>query len=271
MNSSIPQQPPLEPPPPTEKRKPPAMLGCFSVLLAGFLAFAVIVGLTVLSTGLLHLTFALIAGVAFFAYAFFHYVVWGWWMGDMIRAEAEEEEEEEEGLTLLGVASARIGQLFRWAYMNPKRLAVIGVCLATLFGGYFLFGFVFSELPPGQYDVAIRSTNLVRDIELMWETKRLPSGDPTHGPNPHASTDRAINAASRVFNSISLNGKTSDEVIELLGDPKSSNNSIYNFPFWPAPPGGMVYRFDSGSYGWQFNVSRGGNHKVVSVERIWIH
>jgi hypothetical protein len=60
-------------------------------------------------------------------------------------------------------------------------------------------------------------------------------------------------------------------VVELLGDPKSSNDSIYNFPFWPAPKASLVYRFDRGAYGWQFNVMVGQDGKVTKVERFWIH
>ena len=110
------------------------------------------------------------------------------------------------------------------------------------------------------------------DIRLMWETQRLGgTPDPTHGPNPRSSTDRAINAASRVFNTVELVGKTREDVIALLGDPKSSSDSIYNFPFWPAPKDSLVYRFDSGAYGWQFNVLFGEGGKVGRVERHWIH
>ncbi|PHS00487.1 MAG: hypothetical protein COA78_23845 [Blastopirellula sp.] len=94
--------------------------------------------------------------------------------------------------------------------------------------------------------------------------------DPSHGKNPHSSPDHAINAASRVFNTVDLVGKSTKEVIKLLGDPVASNNSIYNFPFWPPPEHGLVYRFDTGAYGWQFNVET-QNDIVVSVEKLWIH
>ena len=106
----------------------------------------------------------------------------------------------------------------------------------------------------------------------MWETQPLKgNAGPQAGPNPRGSTDRAINAASRVFNSVQLIGKTRAEVTQLLGDPRSSNSSVYNFPFWPAPTGALVYRFDSGSYGWQFNVVFGADDKVSAVDRHWIH
>lgn len=99
----------------------------------------------------------------------------------------------------------------------------------------------------------------------MWET------GPLAGGKEMASTPRAIWAASRVFNSVVLTGKTRKQVIAELGDPKTSNNSKYNFPFWPVPKGTMAYRFDNGAYGWQFNVLFDKQDKVSRVERKWIH
>jgi hypothetical protein len=74
-----------------------------------------------------------------------------------------------------------------------------------------------------------------------------------------------------VFNTIQLLGKTRDEVMTLLGDPKLLNDSVYNFPFWPAPKGALVYRFDNGACGWQFNVVFGDDGRVREVQRHWIH
>ena len=64
---------------------------------------------------------------------------------------------------------------------------------------------------------------------------------------------------------------TREEVISVLGDPRTSNDSIYNFPFWPAPKGAMVYRFDTGAYGWQFDLLFDEQGKVNEVQRSWIH
>lgn len=158
--------------------------------------------------------------------------------------------------------------------LNRRWLRVV-VAVLLLGGGFFLwraFGVRWIEPHPGQYDNHKASPDLPRDLKLMWETQRLGgTPDPTHGPNPQASTDQAINAASRVFNTVVLVGKTREEVITLLGDPKTLNNSIYNFPFRPASKGALVFRFDSGSYGWQFNVVFGEVGKVQLVERHWIH
>src|SRR5262249_39348963 len=115
-----------------------------------------------------------------------------------------------------------------------------------------------------------KSADLKVDRKLMWETQPLlGNAGPSAGPDPHSSTDRAIEAASRVFNTVELVGKTRDEVIALLGHPKSSNNSVYNFPFWPAPKRSMVYRFDCGNHGWQFNVVLDYEGKVKEVQRAW--
>ena len=117
----------------------------------------------------------------------------------------------------------------------------------------------------GQWQKETESSDVDRDIKLMWSTKRLPD---SHG---FASTDEAIEAAERIFNTVSLIGITRDEVTALLGDPHHSNESQYKFPFWAAPKDAMFYRFDSGSYGWQFNVLFGRNGKVRKVERKWIY
>jgi hypothetical protein len=81
----------------------------------------------------------------------------------------------------------------------------------------------------------------------------------------------AVKAASRVFDTVNLVGLTREEVIARIGDPTTSSDSIYNFPFYPGPPGGMVYRFDTGSHGWQFNLDLDEKGKVSKVERLWIH
>ena len=149
------------------------------------------------------------------------------------------------------------------------------VLLVALTGGILLgrgFFVHWIEPHPGQVGDGEKSSDLATDIRLMWETQKLGgTPDPTHGPHPRSSTDQAINAASRVFNTVELVGMTREEVVALLGDPKSSSDSIYNFPFWPAPKGSLVYRFDCGAYGWQFNVVQGAGGRVREVERHWIH
>jgi hypothetical protein len=159
--------------------------------------------------------------------------------------------------------------------MRKQRSLLLLIAILVLGGGLSLWravGVHWVEPHPGHYGDGEKSSDLPGDIKLLWETQRLGgTPDPTHAPNPRCSTDRAINAASRVFNTVKLVGKTCEEVVALLGDPRSSSDSIYNFPFWPAPKDSLVYRFDSGAYGWQFNVLFGDDSKVREVERHWIH
>jgi hypothetical protein len=113
-----------------------------------------------------------------------------------------------------------------------------------------------------------RSVNLTEDLRLMWETIPL-GGDagPNAGLKPQVSSDRAMAAAVRVFNTIDIIGKTSQEVVTILGDPQQSSPSVYNFPFYPTPEAAIVYRFENGCYGCQFNIifdRKGG--RVVKVD-----
>ncbi|MGK0201631.1 MAG: hypothetical protein ACI9S9_000690 [Planctomycetota bacterium] len=117
-------------------------------------------------------------------------------------------------------------------------------------------------------DAKARSSDFHADLVMMCQTQALPSD-----PEQQASTDAAIQAASRVFNTVELVRKTGAEVVELLGSPTRSNQSVYRGqPFWPLASRGMIYRFDCGMYGWQFNVYCGGDDQLVTeVERRWIH
>jgi hypothetical protein len=114
------------------------------------------------------------------------------------------------------------------------------------------------------------SADLATDRQMMWHTRPLTWASDPAARTKRASTPEAIEAASRVFNTVELVGLTPDEVVGRLGDPRAASDSIYNFPFWPPPDGAMVYRFDTGAYGWQFNVVI-EDDRVAWVERHWIH
>lgn len=124
-----------------------------------------------------------------------------------------------------------------------------------------------------RFDADSKSSHLADDIKLMWETQsmdKVPNSPSI--TKRYASTENAINAASRVFNTVELIGKSQTQVIELLGDPATSSNSIYNgAPFWGVPENAMFYRFDNGCLGWQFNVILDQDQHVVEVVRKWIH
>jgi hypothetical protein len=148
-------------------------------------------------------------------------------------------------------------------------LSIFGIVIALMIGVVVDWNF---EPDPGQYDASRRSASLRSDIRAMWKTRLLQAIVENAGtPTPHASTDAAINAASRVFNTVKFIGMTREEVIATIGDPKASNDSIYNFPFFHAPKESLVYRFDSGAYGWQFNLLFDAEGKVNGVERHWIY
>lgn len=153
----------------------------------------------------------------------------------------------------------------------PKHVKWIAVAITLALVGVVLFFTFPAEVHPALYDHSTLSKNVNADIHRMWETRLLAkTNGSSQGTDSYASTDGAINAALRVFNSVDLIGKSTQEVIDLFGDPRTSNNSMYNFSFWPSPESGLVYRFDSAAYGWQFNVVT-KEDIVISVDRKWIH
>ena len=97
----------------------------------------------------------------------------------------------------------------------------------------------------------------------MWKT--VPCGEFPVAPVS------ASNAASRVFATVELAGKTTNEVFAAIGHNETSNGSGYNFPFWPVENGTRVYRFNCGYFGWRFNPKLGASGTVTEVERKWIH
>lgn len=107
-----------------------------------------------------------------------------------------------------------------------------------------------------------RSSDITADVHQMWETQPWGSR-----PREHASSECAIDAADRVFSTVQLRGMTKSQVIALLGDPQRSSRITYNFPFYPAPPAALVYRFDTGNHGWQFNVLFDQHGVVQQVQR----
>jgi hypothetical protein len=159
--------------------------------------------------------------------------------------------------------------------MNKRRWLWVTVAGIVLVAGIGAWWAVYEFWPESRPDFGYKkSSDLPADLKRMWETGLLGgTPDETHGPNPRASTVRAINAAHRVFNTVELVGKTREEVIALLGDPTSSSDSLYRSPyaFWPHPPDVMVYSFTNGAYGWQFNIAFDREGRVNNVERLWIH
>jgi len=104
------------------------------------------------------------------------------------------------------------------------------------------------------------SSDLEADVLTMWSVDK-----------EGRSTQAAILAASRVFNTVKLVGMKRGQIVALVGDHSRRPNGKYNFPFWPASDSDLVYRFDNGAYGWQFNVVLNWRGTCTRVERHWIH
>jgi hypothetical protein len=92
----------------------------------------------------------------------------------------------------------------------------------------------------------------------MWETE------------DRVSTNDAIHAARRVFGTVQLVGLTQNEVIALLGDPRTTGIRMHSTPWYGAGLRDLVYRFDNGAYGWQFNIKFDWKGKVCRVQCLGI-
>lgn len=155
---------------------------------------------------------------------------------------------------------------------RTKMLCVAATVAVLAVPGYLVLqhelgASAYADASSRDFDAKTVSTDLEADLRAMWETEPMRSGQ------GEASTLPAILAASRVFNSVSLVGKTGAEVTALLGSPVYSSQSIYRgAPFWDMRSRGMCYRFDCGSFGWEFHVyCQGDDASVTGVDRHWIH
>ncbi|MDB2687273.1 hypothetical protein N9Y42_08675 [Mariniblastus sp.] len=105
-----------------------------------------------------------------------------------------------------------------------------------------------------------KSTDLAADVKTMWSVD-------DKGRSPQS----AIEAASRVFFTFDPVVKTRDEIVKTIGDYSSRPKGVYNAPFWPLERGQQSYRFDTGNYGWQFNLTFDKKGLCTKAERKWIH
>lgn len=87
-----PTPPPERPPEPSRPRG-----SCLGVLMVGMLISTALFALNLITMNVFGMV-ALI-GAAILMFSLFHYLVWGWWLGRMIRSEVEAEDpsEDEEG------------------------------------------------------------------------------------------------------------------------------------------------------------------------------
>jgi hypothetical protein len=104
------------------------------------------------------------------------------------------------------------------------------------------------------------SSDIAADVKIMWSVDKA-------GRSPQ----EAIEAASRVFNTVKLEGMHRHKIIKLIGDTSLRPKGIYNAPFWPAAKGDMVCRFDTGAYGWQFTLQFDEKGICKTVTRKGIH
>ena len=81
---------PLPPPKPPEPRQ--ARGSWLSIAVAITICMAAYTGLTFLTLGFFGPV--LIIGGVVFAIVAFHYVVWGWWLGSVIREASDESDED---------------------------------------------------------------------------------------------------------------------------------------------------------------------------------
>jgi hypothetical protein len=108
----------------------------------------------------------------------------------------------------------------------------------------------------------IPSTDLRSDIELMWETER-------HVAGVIGSSEKAIAAAERVFNTVELRGLTKQGVLALLGDPAIRNKTNYAPKTYP-PERQLVYYFDTGNHGMGIDIHFNRSGRVNRVRRHYV-
>ena len=161
--------------------------------------------------------------------------------------------------------------------MNRLRFSIKQIMAATIFVGIVLASAIWMFGPRGALrdpvydepvvtDAIVPSRNIQKDRGLMWQTVPSKSGD------FHVAPVSAINASRRVFESVQSNliGKNKDEVRQLLGYQERPQYG-YHGKFWDIKRHAYVYRFDCGSYGWQYNLYLDEKRIVEELEIRWIH
>lgn len=85
-----------------------------------------------------------------------------------------------------------------------------------------------------------------KDRVLLRDNSRLTK------PVLNASSDKACQAARRLFSKVSLVGMARQQVLAILGDPKTISD--YGIPAGSAPDSPLTYRFDTGFGGWEYVI-----------------
>lgn len=79
-----------------------------------------------------------------------------------------------------------------------------------------------------------------------------------------ASSDKAVKAAARLFKNTTFVSLTREEVVSILGDPKTISD--YGIAASPGADSPLVYRFDTGWGGHQYTVHFQGNRVTKVTE-----
>lgn len=136
---------------------------------------------------------------------------------------------------------------------RPLLISCLLVALSAAAGLYLIGLLASSDSTPVTYGYG------------MWETVNLRPLEDTDGNDLIASTEHAIELAKQFFDTTNLVGMTSDQVEQIVGQPESWNSSYY-FPFYGRDsPNSLVYRFDSGFFGWEFKIVFDDEGKAISV------
>ena len=137
--------------------------------------------------------------------------------------------------------------------------------------------------PNQKYSIIIHTSGLRLTQELDWESIKIlsvelkPNDSDQPVPIPYmgftadqrllrdhnieaadnlsivASSGKAILAARRIFSKVTFLYKTKEEVLQLLGDPKTI--SSYGIPMKEGSPNHLVYRFKSGFGGCDYQLN----------------
>jgi hypothetical protein len=156
------------------------------------------------------------------------------------------------GLLLFGPAGGWLGGRIRGVADGVRFRSwpmVVWAAAAVMATGGFAYSSVL-ECVDARDTARSRSANLDEDLKRMREK------------NGDWSTERAINAASRVFQTVHLEGMTEREARRLLGDRRDGGSG-------PPTDGDFGYEFNTGFWGLSVTIHLDENGKVKSVERTW--
>jgi len=98
------------------------------------------------------------------------------------------------------------------------------------------------------------------DLKLLRKTYLLTNGD---GSKINASSGEAIEAAVRIFKNVAFVGMTREQVLRILGDPKTISD--YGVATGNKPDDSFFYRFDHGFGGVEY-VLRFKDGKVIKLD-----